>query len=314
MSFMVMVKEVKQESLHVKIFKLSRTDGLSLPRFSAGSHITTYVSTNNKRLERHYSLISPPSNTDFYQIAVRLSDQSAGGSSYWHHQIKEGDFIEIGYPKNQFPLSFSAKHHVFIAAGIGITPFLAMAAYLKEKGKSFEIHYAAKSKELCAFYSYLQTHYPNTTYFYFSNIQKMKPSLLEGKSIGTHVYVCGSEEMMKEYVQAASEYGYPNFNIHCELFTPPKQGPMQAFNVQLKKRNKEIHVPEGVSLLDALISHNIDAPYSCKIGGCGSCQVDVIKGEIDHRDVFLSDEERKNVNVILTCVSRAKCGTLVLDL
>lgn len=58
---------------------------------------------------------------------------------------------------------------MFFAAGIGITPFLAMAADLKAKGKTFELHYAAPSKEQCAFYSYLKEHYPNEIQFYFSN-------------------------------------------------------------------------------------------------------------------------------------------------
>ncbi|MFB9758697.1 2Fe-2S iron-sulfur cluster-binding protein [Ectobacillus funiculus] len=70
----------------------------------------------------------------------------------------------------------------------------------------------------------------------------------------------------------------------------------------------------AIHLLETLLKHNIQAPYSCKIGGCGSCQISVIEGAVDHRDFFLSDTEKKADNVILTCVSRAKTGCLVLDL
>lgn len=311
----VVVKEIKSESPNVKSFKLARTDGLPLPRFSSGSHITTYINNHQNMIERHYSLTTSPETTDYYQIAIRRSDQSKGGSVYWHNQIKIGDQLEISYPKNHFPLSFKAKHHVFFAAGIGITPFLAMASDLKTKGKSFEIHYAAPSKELCAFYSLLQAVYPKETHFYFSNEkQKMKTHLMEMQPIGTHVYFCGSEAMMKEYSDAAKAYGYPEKSIHFELFTPPDYGPMQAFQVKLNKSNQVLQIPEGKTLLETLLKHDIQAPYSCKIGGCGSCQVEVLEGEIDHRDVFLSDDEKKAANVILTCVSRAKCGSLTLDL
>lgn len=311
----VVIKEITNESPNVKSFKLVRSDGLHLPRFSAGSHITTYINDSRNLLERHYSLTTPPEKTDFYQIAIRRSEQSNGGSVYWHNQIKVGDQLKISYPKNHFPLSFKAKHHVFFAAGIGITPFLAMASQLKAQGKSFELHYAAPSKALCAFYSFLKEVYPNETYFYFSNEkQKMKTQLMEKQPIGTHVYFCGSEAMMKEYTEAAKVYGYPEKNIHFELFTPPKFGPMHAFQVQLNKSNKKLEIPEGKTLLETLLKHDIPAPYSCKIGGCGSCQVGVLEGEIDHRDLFLSDEEKIEANVILTCVSRAKCGTLTLDL
>lgn len=164
----VVVEEIKRESPTVKSFKLVAANGSSLPRFSGGSHITTYVQTEYGLIERHYSLTTDPDITDYYQIAIRRSDQSRGGSIYWHDHIKIGDKLYISYPKNHFPLSFRAKHHVFFAAGIGITPFLAMAADLKKKGKSFELHYAAPSKELCAFHDFLLSIYPDETHFYFS--------------------------------------------------------------------------------------------------------------------------------------------------
>lgn len=77
-----------------------------MPRFSAGSHIVTYLEQDQKQIERHYSLTTAPNKTDIYQIAVRLNDSSKGGSAYWHHEIKEGDRLEISYPRNHFPLSF----------------------------------------------------------------------------------------------------------------------------------------------------------------------------------------------------------------
>ncbi|MDR4946446.1 PDR/VanB family oxidoreductase [Neobacillus cucumis] len=311
----VIVKEIKKESPSVKSFKLAQINGSPLPRFSAGSHIVTYLEQDQKQIERHYSLTTAPNKTDIYQIAVRLNDSSKGGSAYWHHEIKEGDRLEISYPRNHFPLSFLARHHMFFAAGIGITPFLAMAADLKAKGKTFELHYAAPSKEQCAFYSYLKEHYPNEIQFYFSNEKrKMKPHLMENKPIGTHVYFCGSEAMMKEYAEAAKYYGYHENSIHFELFSPPDLGPQHPFQVKLHKSNQLLQVREGESLLETLLKNNIQAPYSCRIGGCGSCQVDVLEGDVDHRDLFLSDQEKENSNVMLTCVSRGKCGTLVLDL
>ncbi|WP_129730139.1 PDR/VanB family oxidoreductase [Ectobacillus funiculus] len=311
----VVVEEIKRESPAVKSFKLVTTNGSSLPHFSGGSHITTYVQTEQGPIERHYSLTGEPNTKDYYQIAIRLIDQSRGGSIYWHNNIRVGDKLDISYPKNHFPLSFRAKHHVFFAAGIGITPFLAMASDLKRKGKSFELHYAAPSKELCAFYDFLSSTHPDETRFYFSSEhRKMTTDLLENQSIGTHVYFCGSEDMMREYAEAAKAYGYPEKSIHFELFTPPQFGPTQAFSVKLNKSNQVLDVPAESSLLETLLKHNIQAPYSCKIGGCGSCQIGVIAGEIDHRDFFLSDTEKKADNVMLTCVSRAKTGCLVLDL
>lgn len=311
----VVVEKIKSESPQVKSIQLKAVDGSRLPRFSGGSHITTYISRDQGTIERHYSLTNDPDETGYYKIAIRRSDQSKGGSTYWHDHMKEGDQLEVSYPKNHFPLSFSAKHHVFIACGIGITPFLSMGSELKKKGKSFELHYAAPSKELCAFYSLLSSEYQNETHFYFSRTgRKMSHDLMENQPIGTHVYFCGPEVMVKEYAEAAKSYGYPEKNIHFELFTPPDLGPLHPFEVKLNKSNQLLQVPEGENLLDVLLENGIEAPYSCKIGGCGSCAVDVLEGEVDHRDVFLTDTEKKEANVILTCVSRGKSGCLTLDL
>jgi ferredoxin-NADP reductase len=311
----VIVEEVKDESPQVKSFKLKAANGSSLPRSSGGAHITTIVQKDNGIIERHYSLTNDPDETSFYKIAIRRSDESKGGSIYWHDTIKVGDQLKISYPKNHFSLSFKAKHHVFIAAGIGITPFLAMAAELKKESKSFELHYAAPAKELCAFYPILTSNYSDETYFYFSREgRKMTTELMKEQPIGTHVYFCGPETMVKEYAESAKAYGYPENSIHFELFTPPNMGPMYPFEVKLDKSNMVLQVPEGENLLDVLLKNNIQAPYSCKIGGCGSCEVDVLAGEVDHRDVFLTDKEKAEKNVILTCVSRAKKGCLVLDL
>lgn len=312
----VVVEEIKKESPYVKSFKLKAANGSTLPRSSGGAHITTKIRRGQVNLERHYSLTNDPDETDYYKIAIRRSDESRGGSVYWHDNIKEGDQLEISYPKNHFPLSFSAKHHVLIAAGIGITPFLGMAAELKKKGKSFEIHYAAPSRELCAFYSLLNSEYSNEAHFHFSREgRKMTTEIMKDHPVGTHVYFCGPEAMVKEYAEAAKSYGYPESNIHFELFTPPETGPLHAFQVKLNQSNRVIDIPEGENLLDVLLENNIEAPYSCRIGGCGSCAVDVLEGEVDHRDVFLTDEEKKEGNVILTCISRGKKGRcLTLDL
>ncbi|SDJ11596.1 PDR/VanB family oxidoreductase [Alteribacillus bidgolensis] len=311
----VVVEEVKKQSPQVKSFKLAPVDGSKLPRSSGGAHVTTSIQNGQEIIERNYSLTNDPDETDYYEIGIRRSDESKGGSIFWHDRIKEGDQLEISYPKNHFPLSFSAKHHVFIAAGIGITPFLAMASELKKKNKSFELHYAAPSQELCAFYSFLSSTYSAETHFYFSRTGKrMTTDLMDNQPIGTHVYFCGPETMVKEYAEAAKSYGYPEKNIHFELFTPPDFGPVYPFEVKLQNSNKVLQVPEEESLLDVLLKNNIEAPYSCKMGGCGSCAVEVLEGDIDHRDVFFTEEERKETKDILTCVSRAKNDCLVLNL
>jgi dimethylamine monooxygenase subunit B len=310
----VFIKSIKKETDHIKSFTLSPIEGYKLPSFSSGSHLTTYIEANKDLIIRPYSLTNHPDQNDSYQIAIRLSESSKGGSLYWHHKIKVGDKLQISYPKNHFPLSFHAKRHVFYAAGIGITPILTMMAELKDKGVSFELHYAAKSKDHCAFYQEIFEKYEHQAYFYFSNERNRlsKDSLLE-HPIGTHVYFCGPEEFIGSFSEEALRIGYPKTSIHSERFTSFTPKELFPFQIRLSSGGT-ITVSKKQTLLGALIENGIQAPYSCRIGRCGTCELKVIEGEIDHYDSFLTEEQRIASKSIISCVSRAKSNKLVIDL
>ncbi|MFJ7755527.1 PDR/VanB family oxidoreductase [Peribacillus muralis] len=311
------VNKIIQETEFVKQFELVPVDGNPLPAFTGGSHLTTVMQASGTIFKREYSIISHPRDREKYAISIRRDEGTRGGSAYWHDHVKENTILEVSFPKNNFPLSFRAKHHAFYAAGIGITPFLAMMEDMAAEGQTFELHYAARTPELCAYYERLKVNYPNQCTFYFSQSEeksRMTPATMMDHRIGTHVYFCGPREMVQEYREAASSYGYPEHAIHFELFAAKNDGPLNPFIVELTDSDRSISVHEGETLLDALLREGVDAPYSCKVGGCGSCEVVVDEGEVEHRDFFLSEENRQSRNAILTCCSRAKGDRLALKL
>ncbi|MNG12405.1 Phenoxybenzoate dioxygenase subunit beta [compost metagenome] len=53
---------------------------------------------------------------------------------------------------------------------------------------------------------------------------------------------------------------------------------------------------------------------SCAQGVCGTCMCDILEGEPEHRDVYLTDEEKASNEQIVLCCSRAKSQKLVLDI
>lgn len=73
-------------------------------------------------------------------------------------------------------------------------------------------------------------------------------------------------------------------------------------------------VNEGETMLDALLSAGVDVGFACSEGICGSCLVKVISGTPDHRDHFLTDEEKAANEAVMVCCSGAKSASLVLDL
>ena len=65
---------------------------------------------------------------------------------------------------------------------------------------------------------------------------------------------------------------------------------------------------------EALRKEGIDILTSGEQGGCGTCLTRVLEGEVDHRDMYLTDEEKAANEQFMPCCSRARSKLLVLDL
>jgi vanillate O-demethylase ferredoxin subunit len=70
----------------------------------------------------------------------------------------------------------------------------------------------------------------------------------------------------------------------------------------------------GQTIYQALAEVGIDIEISCEQGVCGTCLCDVLEGEPDHRDVYLTADEKAANDTILVCCSRSKSPRLVLDI
>ncbi|MGP4082243.1 PDR/VanB family oxidoreductase [Pseudalkalibacillus sp. R45] len=296
------VEKIEKETDTITTFTLT-SEELLLPQFGAGSHITVHLPMGR----RQYSLVNNPLEMkNEYVIAVKKISDQHGGSGYLHECIREGDKLTVSTPDNFFPLQTEAKHHVFFAGGIGITPFMSMMAYLKEIGHTFELHYAARSERECAFYRHIQLHYQDEVSCYFMDREektKRLQQVMQNRTMGTHMYICGPQPFMNMLVDYAQELGYPDKFIHEERFQPASviENP-QPFSVTVTKSEKTFQVKSGQTLLDALHEHRIDVPFNCRMGVCGTCEVGVEAGEILHCESFLTEEEKKDK--MLTCVSR----------
>jgi vanillate O-demethylase ferredoxin subunit len=78
---------------------------------------------------------------------------------------------------------------------------------------------------------------------------------------------------------------------------------------------RDVAVPANRTLLSALQEAGIEVMSDCLRGECGLCAVEVVaaEGALDHRDVFLSDDEQQEGSALCSCVSRAVGGTLTID-
>ncbi|KAA8735021.1 oxidoreductase [Acinetobacter qingfengensis] len=301
----VRIGDVKQITPIIREFTFESLNQALLP-FSSGSHIVVNMPLKDRTIRNAYSLMSDPLESHQYQIAVRLQENSRGGSRYLHEQAKVGDILQVSPPLNLFSLHSRAKHHIFIAGGIGITPFISHIKYLLHIGGSFELHFACRDQLSNAYEQLLTSLFQDQIHIYSERTRQRLnlKQLFSRQPLNSHVYVCGPDRLIEGVQQSATALGWCQSRIHWEAFTSPAPG--IAFDVNLLKSQKKIHVASEFSLLEALENHGIDVPNLCRGGVCGQCAVKYHHGEVDHQDHFLSEQEKQHL--LMPCVSRTKHG------
>jgi vanillate O-demethylase ferredoxin subunit len=312
----VVQKTVEAEG--IASFELARVDGAPLPPFSAGSHIDVHLPNG---LTRQYSLCNASHEQHRYRIAVLRDAASRGGSQAMHDAVHEGDVITISTPRNHFPLH-PARHTLLLAGGIGITPLLCMADRLARTGAGFTLHYCTRSAARTAFASEIAASplAPHVHYHHDDGDAQQRldlPAVLNAVGMeDTRLYVCGPAGFIDHVVNTAKAQGWPQDRIHLEYFAAPAQDTAgdQGFEVRIASTGKVYPIAPDVSVVEALRQEGIDILTSCEQGVCGTCITRVLEGEVEHRDMYLTEEEKACNEQFMPCCSRARSKLLVLDL
>lgn len=307
------VVEVDHESDGVIRLSLEDPHGRALPGWTPGAHIDVMVGD----YARKYSLCGARDDASRLTIAILKDETGRGGSVYIHQSIVPGALIRVRGPKNHFRLDESGERYVLIAGGIGITPIIAMADRLKQLGKNYTIHYAGRSLASMAFVARLQRDHGNCLHLY----PKLDGRRLDADAVvgaahaDAQIYACGPERLLEALEHIVRDR--PE-RLHVEHFSavgtkldPENEKP---FEVELKDSQLSVQVPAEQTLLEALRGVGVDVPSDCEEGLCGTCEVNVLAGEIDHRDKVLSAAERAEGRRMMTCCSRSRGSKLVLAL
>lgn len=310
------VTAMRLEAKNVLSLELLPESGSADP-YEPGSHIDLVLGNG---LTRSYSIYEPYRPGQPYRVAVARDLKSRGGSVWIHDQLRVGDSIEVSAPRNNFRLDLEAPSHVLIAGGIGITPLWCMVQTLVEDGRRPTLFYSARDRASAAFLGDigalgdrvdLQVH--------FDDEAGGPPDLNKLLSDGdpqTAYLCCGPAPMLDAFVNATEANGLPNATIErfAALEQDASDDALDEFEVVLARSGTSVTVRKGESILDTLRDTGMDLPHSCKEGVCGSCEVGVIDGVIDHRDSVLTKDEREDGDTMMICVSGSKSKQLVLDL
>ncbi|QBJ98605.1 oxidoreductase [Rhodococcus sp. ABRD24] len=313
---MLVVGSLSDLTDDVRHLRLVDPGGAALPAYAPGSHVVLECGVGPDGLPRRnaYSLTGSGVEPDSYALSVRRDDTGRGGSR-WIHALSLGDSVEVSRPRSAFAPVSTARHHVLVAGGIGVTPILSHARAAVRWGRSFEVHYVFRGGDgphlddlinLCG--NSLQTYRGSSELW-----STLAPALLD-RPLGTHLYTCGPAPLIDEVHDRARAAGWPPQRIHHEHFGIAALEPGTAFTVRLRSTGADVEVPSGTSLLDALEQHGVAVPNLCRQGVCGECRVPVAAGAVAHRDLYLTEDEKAAGDCVMPCVSRAEGPRLELEL
>jgi ferredoxin-NADP reductase len=278
------------------------------PEYTPGSHIDVSIPGLGKR---QYSLTGRGSE---YTIAIQKERLGRGGSAYLHDMLAVGDVIEISTPRNNFEL-FADKPLLFVAGGIGITPFLSMLPFL-DPGQ-FKLLYFCRSDDRVILRDRLADFERNNSAQIFINLSPAETIDVIARFIiretnPMRIYCCGPGKLNDAVRDLCKDQ--VDVLLHSESFVAaaPTRSVSSGFYAVIASSGRRLHISPETTLLEALRNAGIEVDSSCESGLCGTCKIPYGSGVIDHRDLVLSADERKTH--LLACCSRAISGELLLKI
>jgi p-toluenesulfonate methyl-monooxygenase reductase component TsaB len=185
-----------------------------------------------------------------------------------------------------------------------------------KQGMDWTLMACARSASRMAFQEELMALDPHRVRFHYDQEQggpmDLK-ALLQSHPWGA-VYACGPAGLL-DAIEAAT-IGWPAGSVHMERFKAQAHDDSgnSVFELVLSASGQSVQVGIGESPLEAMERIGIDHPFSCREGLCGTCEVQLLEGQPDHRDNVLDANDRAGGQRFIPCVSRCGGDRLVINL
>ena len=329
--YQLKVSEVKQETDDAKSIAFDIPERFKdIFQYKPGQYLTLKFNLNGKEERRSYSLCSSPAADESLRVGVkRVKDGLV--SNHINDKLEAGMVVEVMPPDGRFLVDVSAnnnKAYYLFAAGSGITPMLSIlrTVLLTEEKSTVHLVYGNRTQDSIMFkeeLDELQERYPNRFNLVYT-LSRSKRSLWSGKPkmdfrkgrvdaecvqwfVGKHpsgtqdaaYFICGPGTMIENTKKALMGIDIPEEQIFIESFgeevaEDANEDAVGEAKLTAYLDDEEIHitVPEGKTILRALIDENYDPPYSCEGGVCSTCICLVKKGKVHMKtNVALTDKE-----------------------
>jgi ferredoxin-NADP reductase/predicted pyridoxine 5'-phosphate oxidase superfamily flavin-nucleotide-binding protein len=314
------IARIVDESSVIRSFHLEPADGRGIVLYEAGQHLPIRVRPHpaGEPVLRTYTLSTAPSD-GYYRISVKRQGLV---SNHLHDDLAVGDLIDARAPAGSFIIDpLEARPAVLLAAGVGITPVLAMlrsivfeglrkrrirptflfmaARTLAERAFDFEIAelaaQAGGAVRVIRVLESIEGAWPGSDFEAEGRISaEMFRQVLPFDAYD--LYMCGPPPFMQGLYDQLSDLGIPDARIHAEAFGPAslkRREPasanllplvaQQPVPVVFAKSGKEARWDAAAgSLLDLAEARGLTPEYSCRGGSCGTCAVKVLAGKVTY--------------------------------
>ena len=281
-------------------------DGGAVPAFRPGQHVM--LSLAGIDLTRAYSLTGHGGGHSL-SIAIKKGNSNDGAMhlSDHVHRLEVGDQVWLETPRGIFtPPLGGTRPLIFIAGGIGITPFVGHLEALAKRGpaervaKVLLLHgcrngaehpFARRLKALAgllpqldlvtAFSAPREQDRRGQDYSYVGRLDlSAVDPLLPQRPLA---YLCGSREFTAAMTARLVERGMPRFDIFAEAFVSPPVVPptLTSQTVHIAGSDKSfVWTPELGTILDAAEKAGFALPSGCRVGQCESCAMRIVEGDV----------------------------------
>ena len=281
--------------------------------YRPGQFLTVRVpSDRDGSVARCYSLSSSPHTGDRPTITVKRTD--GGYASNWiADNLAAGSMLDTLPPAGTFCPETLDGDFLLFAAGSGITPVISILKSVLALGRGrVVLSYANRDERSVIFDAELRrlaaaagdrlavTHWLDSV---------QGPPTAAGLAAvarpyaGYQAFICGPDPYLAVVRDALGQLGVPPRRVHTERFLSLAENPFEApaepagglaatLEVTLDGEKQVLPWPPGSRMLDVLIEHGLDAPYSCRQGVCGACACQLTSGQVDmaHNEVLEAED------------------------
>lgn len=319
--------DIVEETHDIRTFRLKRKSGKPFPEFNEGQFITFHIPHDGDFIQRSYSISSSTMNRLIVSVSIKKIHDGIGSS--WFHERNVGDEVTAYTPNGLFTTvddKYEGTPLVFVAGGIGITPFMSMLQSAVDVGSKTPMHlfYGMRSEKDMAFHRELEAMAVRYDNIYYHPILSEPSSDWQGdhgfidyayiasKVQGIQLaklFFCGPAVMTDTVTEQLLANEIPASHIHSEKFASPVSLDLEAVpdvSAQVEFDGTSYEYTGKETLLEFLEAKGESINFACRVGVCGACKCRVESGEVDaFSDSGLTAEEKK-AGYTLTCVARPK--------